>query len=281
MYIKYNASKSIWINIINNNTGIFLIKISLDIINENYSFSEFINKTIKVDFMKDIDISIKTSYSYVNGHIIINSTLFNYGKSNITSQFIIDFYHNTNMIKKYNFTLKLNNDSYKDVNLKFYIYNITSIKQSYYNYSTSMNVSDKKTQRISPIKNYTLSILTSLSGSWELDINNKILNESTSNISLNLLAGHYNIKIIKPGYQDKYYNIDLNSNQTIIVSMNKINRTSYFPYIYIGIIAAIASLSSFTYFYSFKTIKCPNCGTKYFKNYDKCPVCLYEKKNKK
>ena len=112
-------------------------------------------------------------------------------------------------------------------------------------------------------------------------INNKTITEDTSNISLNLVAGYYNIKIIKSGYKEKYYNIDLNSNQTIIVSINKIHRNSYLPYVYIGIIVAIAFLSSFTYFYSFKTIRCPNCGAKYFKNYDKCPVCLYERKNKK
>ena len=281
MYIRYNTSKSLCINILNNETGIFLIKISIEIINNNYSFSGFINKTIKLDFVKDVDISIKTSYSYVNGYIIINSTLFNYGENNITSKFVINFYDNSTIIKKYNFTLKLNSNSYKGIYLKYHIYNVTSIGQSYYNYSNSMNVSDKLIQDISPAKNYTLYILTSLSGIWKLDINNKIITENTSNISLNLMYGHYNITIIKSGYEDKYYNIDLNSNQTIIVSMVKINKNSYLPYIYIGITGAITSLSLFTYFYSFKTIKCPNCGTKYFKNYDKCPVCLYERKNKK
>ena len=281
MYIKYNTSKDIYINILNNNTGIFLIKMSLEVINKNYSFNEFLNKTIKIYFLKDVNIAIKTSYSYVNGYIIINSTLFNYGKNNITSQFVINFYHNSTIIKNYASNIKLNGNSCKEINLKLHIYNVTSIGQSYYNYSNAMNVSDKSIQNISTCKNYTLYILTSLSGVWELDINNKIITENASNISLNLKEGHYNIKIIKSGYEDKYYNINLNSNQTIIVSMAKINKNSYLPYIYISIIVAIASLSSFTYFYSFKTIKCPNCGTKHFKNYDKCPICLYERKNKK
>ncbi len=281
--INKNELKNIYVNIINNNSGISYLKISLESINKNYSFNQFLNKTIKIDFLKDVNISILTNDKYTNNKLSLNTTIINNGMNNVTSYFIVYYYNNSGIIKSYKSNLTLYRKSLKNINLTFNMSNVTKIREFYYNYSNEIKVNE-----ISKVnKTYALNVSTNINGSWELMIKNKTMYETNKNISISLKPGYYNITIFKSNYRNESYAFYLNSNYTIVASLVKSikkvndvkNNNINYDYIYFGIISSIAVLSSFL-LYSFKTIKCPKCGTLYFRKYDKCPVCLYNRKNK-
>ncbi len=284
--LNSSKSKDLNINIINDKYGTYNMTISINEINKKYLFNQFFNKTIKVNFLKNVNISILYNYSYINNNLILNNTILNKGMDNISSNFYIYFYNNSGIAKIYKNNITVNKKSLYNMDLRLNIKNITKIDEIYYNYSNEINIRDKIIKN--KIVKYYINISTNLNNvNWILTINNKTFMEDNSNISIKLVPGTYNIIISKDGYYNESYLLHINSNESIIASLQKeikkpsaIKINNYKYYYIIGITLSIVAVISFLYLYTFKTIKCPKCGTLYFKSYDKCPVCLYNRKNK-
>ena len=188
----------------------------------------------------------------------------------------------------YNTTLNLSKNQTVSIPINIYSknngelsYNI-SYKNSLYNYS--INKGGKLLLRFIPkktiLQRYSLTINSSQTN-WELIIGNKTVDEKNKNAVLILRSGYYNITIKKPSYASKSINIDLNENSTLYVSLQKIAppspaKKSYTMFYLIAIFIAISM--SILFVYSKKTVTCYNCGTKYYRNYNQCPVCLKPKK---
>ena len=188
----------------------------------------------------------------------------------------------------YNRTLNLSKNQTVSIPINIYskdngelCYSI-SYKNSLYNYS--INKSGKLLLKFTPkktiLQKYSLTINSSQTN-WELIIGNKTVDEKNKNTVLILRSGYYNITIKKPSYASKSINIDLNENSTLYVSLQKISppspaKKSYTMFYLIAIFIAISM--SILFVYSKKTVTCYNCGTKYYRNYNQCPVCLKPKK---
>ena len=188
----------------------------------------------------------------------------------------------------YNRTLNLSKNQTISIPINIYSknngelrYNI-SYKNSLYNYS--MNKGSKFLLRFTPketiVQRYSLTINSS-QPNWELIIGNKTISEKNKNIVLILQSGYYNITIKKPAYASKSITIDLNENSTLYVSLQKIPppssaKKSYTMFYLIAIFIAISM--SIVFVYSKNTVTCYNCGTKYYRSYNQCPVCLKPKK---
>jgi hypothetical protein len=124
------------------------------------------------------------------------------------------------------------------------------------------------------IDKYNFSIHTNINGNWLLIINNKDYKENQGNITITLNSGIYRISIIKNGYEEKKFEINMDENKSIYLTLQKIKKLDYWPIVYLPLLALIIASIATIYFYSNRTIECNQCHSKYYKSYDKCPVCL-------
>ena len=188
--------------------------------------------------------------------------------------------YNQTLILSKNQTISIPINIYSKNNGKL-CYNI-SYNNLLYNYS--INKSDILLLKFMPQKiiphRYILTIDSSQTN-WELIIENKTVNEKNKTTVLILPSGYYNITIKKSSYISKSINIDLNQNSTLYISLQKTHshvptRNPYTMFYWIAIFIALSM--SILFIYSKKTVTCYNCGTKYYANYNQCPVCLKPKK---
>ena len=215
-----------------------------------------------VEFLLNITSELQSSMVKVritfSGALIYNQTL-SLGKNNTTSIPI-------NINSKNNGEL-LYNISYKN---DIYNYSINENKKLFLDFVPQKTV----------LHNYVLTIVSSQTN-WKLIIGNNTMNENNKSIDMVLPSGKYNITISKSGYASKSININLNANSTLYISLQKIhtpNSNHHLYMIFYGITGFIIASLFALFIYSKKTVRCDNCGTKYYVSYNQCPVCLNPKK---
>lgn len=200
-------------------------------------------------------------------------------KVRVTFSNSIIYNHTLSLNANVTASIPINIDSKDNGELR---YNI-SYKNMLYNYSINKSkiLFLKFTSQKTVVYKYALTINSSQTG-WELTIGNKTMNEKSKSTVIVLPSGYYNLTFDKSGYKSKSISINLNENSTIYISLQKIHTqvstdNLYMIFYWIGgsIIVSLFIL----FIYSKKTVRCYNCGTKYYTSYNQCPVCLKPKKN--